>query len=150
MEAFAADMLNRWAQITEPYDQRIHAVFQQTWGNFSAHLLALAGCRCQPVVLPNNRAQSDIPQKFRAKGLPSYLEKQRACPDCLGPAVAAHSASQIRHWAGKRCVHVKEKWKRSVCPHKYSTIRKKRHSFINLRRLWVLWKTLTKLQQHWF
>jgi hypothetical protein len=66
------------------------------------------------VVLPNNRAQSAIPKKFTEKGLSSYQEKQKAGPGCLGQAVAAHSTSQIRHQAGRRCVQAKEKLKLTV------------------------------------
>ena len=148
--AFTADLLNRWAQITDPYGQRMHTVFQQTWGNFSAHPLALLGCRHQPVVLENNRAQSANRHKFTEKGLPSYQEKQKAGPDCLGSAVDAHSTSQIRHQAGRRYVHAKEKWKKECVPTNAQPSGKERHSFINVKRLWVLWKTLIKLQQHWF
>ena len=149
-KSFAAGMLNRWAQITDPYNQRMYAVFQQTWGNFSTNPLTLSICRCQPVVLSNNRAQSATPPKFRAKGLPSYLEKQKAGSDCLGQAVAAHSTSQIRHQAGRRYVHAKEKWKKECVPTNAQPSGKERHSFIYLKRSWVLWKTLTKLWQHWF
>ena len=147
---FTADLLNRWAPLTDPYDQRMHAVFQQTWGNFSAHPLALSGGRCEAVLLLNNRAQSANRPKFTEKGLPSYQEKQKAGPDCLGSAVDAHSTSQIRHQAGRRYVHTKEKWKKECVPTNAQPSGKERHSFIYLKRSLVLWKTLIKLQQHWF
>jgi hypothetical protein len=79
----------------------------------SVHMLLL--CEVADVFqwsCQNKRAQSATPPKFRAKRLPGCLEKQRACSDCLGPAVASHSASQIRHQAERRCVPTKEKWKK--------------------------------------
>ena len=92
----------------------------------SVHMLLL--CEVADVCqwsCQNKRAQSATPPKFRAKRLPCCLEKQRACSDCIGPGRAAHSASQIRHQAERRCVPTKEKWKKeSFCPHKCSTIRK--------------------------